>query len=320
MKILFITSTRIGDAVISSGLLSHLIERHPDARITIACGPAAAPLFAAVPGVERIVTMKKTRWHGHWLRLWRASVVEWWHLVVDLRSSALSYLVPARRRLVYRRDNRPIHRVESLGALVGAAEPPAPRVWLAPAHEAAAARLVPAGRPLLVLGPGAEWRGKRWHKERFAALAARLTAPGGLMPGAGIAVLGSAAEHAYTRSLVASLPDCIDLVGAVDLLTAAALLRRCDLFIGNDTGLVHVAGAAGAPTLALFGPTREVHYAPWGPRTAVVRTAASYDALVGAPGYDPRTTGTLMETLTVEMAEEGARAFLGAMPGKAATA
>ena len=53
-------------------------------------------------------------------------------------------------------------------------------------------------------------------------------------------------------------------------------------------------------------------------RTAVVRTAASYDALVGAPGYDPRTTGTLMETLTVEMAEEGARAFLAAMPGKAA--
>ena len=40
--------------------------------------------------------------------------------------------------------------------------------------------------------------------------------------------------------------------------------------------------------------------------------------LVGAPGYDSRTTGTLMETLTVEMAEEGARAFLAAMPGKAA--
>ncbi|MDP7343406.1 MAG: hypothetical protein QF767_08665, partial [Alphaproteobacteria bacterium] len=46
MKLLFITSTRIGDAVLSTALLSHLIERYPEAEITIACGPAAAPLFA----------------------------------------------------------------------------------------------------------------------------------------------------------------------------------------------------------------------------------------------------------------------------------
>ena len=50
MRILFITATRIGDAVLSTGLLAHLIEHHPEARITIACGPVAAPLFSAVPG------------------------------------------------------------------------------------------------------------------------------------------------------------------------------------------------------------------------------------------------------------------------------
>ena len=309
MKILFITATRIGDAVISTGLLAHLIERHPDARITIACGPAAAPLFAAVPGLERIVTMEKTRGHGHWLALWRAAAMQWWHLVVDLRSSALAYLVPARRRLVYRRDNGPVHRVASVGALAGAAEPPAPRLWLAPDHESAAARLVPAGRPLLALGAGAAWRAKRWRARHFAALGARLTAPDGLMPGAAVAVLGDAADRRCTRSLVEALPGCIDLVGAVDLLTAAALLRRCSLFIGNDSGLMHIAAAAGAPTLGLFGPSREVHYAPWGPRAAAVRTAASYDDLVGAPGYDHRTADTLMDTLTVEIAEEGARAL-----------
>ena len=227
MKILFITATRIGDAVISTGLLAHLIERHPDARITIACGPAAAPLFAAVPGVERIVTMEKTRGHGHWLALWCASATQWWHLVVDLRSSALAYLVPARRRLVHRRDDGPIHRVASVGALAGAAEPPAPRLWLTPDHESAAAQLVPAGRPLLALGAGAGWPAKRWREEHFAALGARLTAPDGPMPGAGIAVLGGEADRGCTRSLVEALPGCIDLVGTVDLLTAAAILRRC---------------------------------------------------------------------------------------------
>ncbi|MCZ6745098.1 MAG: glycosyltransferase family 9 protein, partial [Alphaproteobacteria bacterium] len=45
MNILFITSTRIGDAVLSTGILDHLICQFPDARITVACGPEAAPLF-----------------------------------------------------------------------------------------------------------------------------------------------------------------------------------------------------------------------------------------------------------------------------------
>ena len=318
MRILFITATRIGDAVLSTGVLAYLIERHPGARITIACGPAAAPLFEAVPGLERIVTMEKTRGRGHWLRLWRSAVARRWHLVVDLRSSALAYLVSARRRLVYRRDDRPVHRVVSLGALVGAAEPPAPRLWLAPAHEAAAAQRAPQGRPLLALGPGAGWRAKRWRAERFAQLAARLTAPGGLMPGAAVAVLGDEADRDCTRPLVASQPGCIDLVGALDLLTCAALLRRCSLFVGNDSGLMHIAAAVGAPTLGLFGPSREVHYAPWGPRAAAVRTAASYDDLVGAPGFDRRTADTLMDSLTVEMAEEGARTLREATQGKAA--
>ena len=319
MRILFVTATRIGDAVLSTGVLAYLIERHPDARITVACGPAAAPLFAAAPGVERIVTMDKARGGGHWLRLWRAAATRWWHLVVDLRSSALAYLVPAGRRLVYRRDDGPVHRVAALGALVGASEPPAPHLWLTSAHEAAAARLLPAEpRPLLALAPGAGWRAKRWRAECFAALAARLTASGGLLPNAGIAVLGDRADRDCTRPLVSSLPGCIDLVGALDLLTCAALLHRCSLFVGNDSGPMHIAAAAGTPTLGLFGPSREAHYAPWGPRAAVVRTAASYEDLVGAPGYDHRTAGTLMDTLTVEMAEEGARALWAAMPGKAA--
>ncbi len=318
MKILFITWTRIGDAVLSTGLLAHLIERYPKARITVACGPAAAPLFAAIPGVDRIVAMEKKRGGGHWLRLWRLCASSWWHLVVDLRASAFAYLVPARRRLVHRRDDGPVHRVEALGALVGRANPPSPRLWVAPAHEAEAARLLPAGVGLLALGPGAGWRGKRWRWERFASLAARLTMPSGIMPSATVVVLGGMEDQAYTRPLVAALPDCIDLVGAVDLLTVSALLRRCHLFIGNDSGPMHIAAASGVPTLGLFGPSREVHYAPWGRHTAVVRTALSYDALVGAPGYDRRTSDASMDTLTVEMAEEGADSLWADVHGRAA--
>ncbi len=98
----------------------------------------------------------------------------------------------------------------------------------------------------------------------------------------------------------------IDLIGRVDLLTAYAVLRRCSLFVGNDSGLMHIAAAAGTPTLGLFGPSRERHYAPWGERTAVARTRLDYDDLVGGPGYDHRTTGSLMGTLSVDDVEEAA--------------
>ncbi len=69
MKLLFITSTRIGDAVLSTALLSYLIDKYPQADITIACGPAAAPLFTETPGVTRIIVMKKRVMGGHWLAL-----------------------------------------------------------------------------------------------------------------------------------------------------------------------------------------------------------------------------------------------------------
>jgi heptosyltransferase-3 len=102
--------------------------------------------------------------------------------------------------------------------------------------------------------------------------------------------------------LLATIPECIDLVGRVDLLTAAAVLRRCAMFIGNDTGLMHIAAASGTPTLGLFGPSPVAQYAPWGQHTAWVRSAEPPEAMFG-PGFDHRSTGTLMDGLSVEMAE-----------------
>ena len=59
MRILFITSNRIGDAVLSTGLLDHLIRTHPASRITVACGTVAAGLFAHMPNLERLIPLEK---------------------------------------------------------------------------------------------------------------------------------------------------------------------------------------------------------------------------------------------------------------------
>lgn len=320
MRILFVTATRIGDAVLSTGVLGHLVGRYPGAHVTIAAGPAAAPLFEAVPGLERLVVVAKRRFEAHWLALYRAVALRRWDLVVDLRGSALAYLLRAGERRVMAKGDPGVHRVVQLARLFALDPPPAPRLFLAPCHESAAAALVPAGGPVLAIGPAANWRGKQWQGERFAELALRLTAPAGPLPGARVALFGAAHEREQAAPLARALPPgrAIDLIGRTDLLTAAAALQRCALFIGNDTGVMHMAAAMGTPTLGLFGPSLPEHYAPWGSRTAVVRTTRSYDEIVSAPDYDYRTADTQMDTLSVDAVEAAARRLWASVAGAAA--
>ena len=302
MRLLFITATRIGDAVLSTGLLGHLLERHPGARVTLAAGRAAAPLFSALPGLERVLIIDKRPYKRHWLDLWTATAFRRWDMVVDLRASAIAYLVPARRRVTAGKRDDTCHRVEELGTLLDLDPPPVPRVWLGPEHEAAAERLIPAVGPVLAIGPAANWNGKQWPAERFAEVVQRLTGSDGALARARIAVLAAGQERDQARPVIEALPAArvLDLVGAVDLLTAAACLRRCRAFLGNDSGLMHLAAAAGTPTLGLFGPSHTRRYRPWGPKAAFLRTPESYDELIRrlvAPG---QAVGTLMDGLTAD--------------------
>jgi ADP-heptose:LPS heptosyltransferase len=319
MHILFVTATRIGDAVLSTGLLSYLIDRHPTARLTIAAGPVAAPLFEAIPQLERLEVIEKLRWSAHWLPFYAAVATRRWDLVVDLRGSALAWLLRAGERKVMAKGDVREHRVRQLARLFQLDPPPGPRLWTAPHHERTASALISSGAPVLAIGPAANWRGKEWRAERFGALAQCLTAADGLLPGARVAVLVAAHERRQAEPLLAAIPlhRQIDLVGKVDLLTAAAVLRRCALFIGNDTGLMHIAAASGTPTLGLFGPSPSDRYAPWGQRAALVRSTDSPEVMFG-PGFDHRTTDTLMDGLSVDAAEAAARRLWRAVASAAA--
>lgn len=312
MRLLFVTGTRIGDAVLSTGILRHFVETTPGLSVTVACGAPAAPLFAAVPCLDRIITIVKRKRGLHWLTLWREVVPRRWDVVIDLRGSALAWFLRAGRRSVLRPSRVPRHRVAHYADLLALDPPPAPRLWITPDHERRASELVPDGTPVLALGPTANWRGKTWRAERFATLGRRLVGTGGPLAGGRIAVFGAAGERAQAEPVIAALGGerVIDLVGRVDLLTAYACLKRATLYIGNDSGLMHIAAAAGTPTVGLFGPSKDELYAPWGPIAAVVRTPQSYEELIGIPGYDHRTTDTMMDDLRVETVESAVTALM----------
>ena len=308
MNALFVTYSRIGDAVLSTGILGELIRNHPEVRVTVACGPIASPLFSAAPNLIKVIAMPKQKASLHWLDLWRQCAAVHWDILVDLRNSPVSRLLRARKKYIGGTADPSRHRVEHLGAIMDMFPPPSPRLWLNDCHRHVARKLLPENRPILALGPVANWIGKQWDGEKFAELAKRLTSLSGILQDAPVVVLGGPNERDQTEAVTQLIPSDqrVDLVGKIDLLTACAVLRQCALFVGNDSGLMHIAAASGIATLGLFGPSREEHYAPWGPCSAVVRTKLNYGELVGGPGYNHLTTGSLMGSLTVNDVEVAA--------------
>ena len=279
-QVLFVTSNRIGDCVISSGVIREIGRQIPGAQITVACGRPPAPFFRSAPGVVRTIILDKKKAAGHWLDLWRQVRGTRWDMVIDIRGSALAWLIPARRRVVYnRRWETGLRKVQMVSRLMGADHDLDPELFIdARARAEAAAVIDPqlasgAGPgPVIALAPIAHQPGKSWPADRWGELVRRLKAEP-RFDGWRFMLVGGPGDHPPAAPALAEAGDrAIDVVGKGDILASAAAIDRADLFVGNDSGLMHVSAALGRPTLGLFGPTEWWLYGPWGPRT---RTAAS---------------------------------------------
>jgi ADP-heptose:LPS heptosyltransferase len=156
------------------------------------------------------------------------------------------------------------------------------------------------------VNPGMRLTPKRWHAERFAALADGLLELHG----------GTATDAEAVRAVRAAMRHpAEDLTGALDFDAWQALSQRATLYIGNDTGMTHCALAGGAPTLCIFGPTDARQYGlyggwginisgrmPWSPCFRRGRLAC--------------TCGTIrcMEAVTVAAVRDAAERLIGATP------
>ena len=275
--LLFITNHRLGDAVLTTGVLQEALNRFAPDRVTIVCGPIPAALFEAVPQLERISIVDKTKPVRYWLNFWAQSVGRKWDVVIDIRNTLVSHLVPARAVYRYGRSDATKHKTEQLAKVLGLSSLAPGKIWLTKSAEAKAEKLLPAGAPVLALCPWAGSVPKQWPPDRFVAAAREIRSLVPELSRARIAIFGAPHESPRARDLVAALEgQCpvVDLVGKTTPLEAAACLARCSLVLANDSGLMHLASAMGAPTLGLFGPSNDVEYRPLGPRATFVRRAA----------------------------------------------
>jgi len=279
-SVLFIAPTRIGDAVLASALLAHIATTQPQARVTIATSPLSAPLYEGYPLLERIIPMQKQSYSRHWLKLLREVVGTRWHSVWDIRNSAPSFLLRATHRHRFPGSDAPMPKVEQYAQLLKTGPLPYPVLWTKEEHRAQAAQYVPEGQRYLVLAPIANWAPKEWPLAHFITLAQHLFADGGACHGWRPVVVCAAHERARAMPLLEALAPYqpVDLTeGLLPLLSVYACMQRAHGFIGNDSGLMHMAAAAGIPTLGLFGPTPSVIYGPYGRHTQALR--APNDAL-----------------------------------------
>lgn len=313
LSVLLITSNRLGDAILTTGTVPYLAARYPQSRIVVACGGLPAPLFEAMPEVSEVWPVEKQPRGGHWWQLWRRAVGRRWRHVVDLRGSAFAYTVWARRRTVLHTDRTLRHRVVHLTEVLGADEPVAPRIAWRPEHAREADRLLGTQAPILAIGPTANWPGKQWPAAKFGDVAARLTGHGGPLAGAQVLVAGAPNEAPMAQSAIAALPpDRTAAAFGWPLPVLAAAFSRASLYIGNDSGLMHLAAAVGVPTIGLFGPSRDEQYAPWGAGNRVIRTPAAYDDYLIGGRLDTALATRLMDGIPVDDVYSAATGLLEA--------
>lgn len=269
-SILLIRYSALGDVVLATGLVAPLRAKYPGVRIEWATDKAFAGLLDGV--VDRVIPFSRKDPTSRAAVL--LDVKGRFDLAIDLQNKFWSMRVsraaaPKRLRFVRRTA------LQALGSLVGRdvvldGEPATAlyakaaqletsgplQVSVNEAARARAAELVPEGNWVAV-APGAAWETKRWPAARLAQVAGALRADGFR-----IALVGGPMDGELLDVIRAGCQPEVDL-SAESLPVLAAALARMRLLIGNDSGLVHIAGAMGRPALALFGPTSVRR---WGPR------------------------------------------------------
>ncbi|MFI4936655.1 MAG: glycosyltransferase family 9 protein [Caulobacterales bacterium] len=310
--ILFIAASEVSEAVLSSGLLKKLHDEAPNPSFTIVANAKVAPLFADMPKVERRVVTEKKPSGRRWFGVLGPLRARRWALVVDSPARVITGRLRPKGKALRRTDDEPAHKVIEAARLMRLDDdPPAPYIFTSPATEVRADELTDGEGPILAIAPAASWTGKAWPMERFSEIARRLLSPGGAMANGRLMILGDAADSHSVEPVRAAAPRdlTIDLVGKADLLTAFAALKRARLFLGNDNGFSQLAAAAGVPTLALFGPSDDRIWRPWGENVRVVRGTRSLEEI---RRVDPSLSGAVchMTDLSAESVLAAAEAFL----------
>jgi heptosyltransferase-2 len=287
----------LGDAVMSLPFFASLRATLPEATVICSCRPSLAPLFHCVEGIDNVIPLDESkgrsglaaiRLNAKILREEQADCA--FALPSSLGSALILWLARVPRRTGHAAEGRGMlltdsipygkngcrpHRAEGYLSLLPLVfdDPAIDRTlsFVPNSHAVEQANLKGGSpdSPMLALGPGAAQPNKMWDPQRFALIARRwLDRFGG-----SVVLIGSQAEQALagTIKMVLQSKAVINCTGKGDISVAAEYLRRADVFVGNDSGLSHLAAAVGTKTVTISGPGDPNEVAPFSPLAVTVK-------------------------------------------------
>jgi heptosyltransferase-3 len=286
-SILLIRFQRLGDLVMVLGLAQNLRRAFPAAHLTLMCGEVYAPFFRQQSGIDDTIGVPakgfSTAKISGWFRTFKAIMSRSFDLVIDVsdnrRSSLLTRLTRAPRRMGFwppargsgRRTllengayNCPVptpdftdaadHFISQYFAPLQALDVPIhttrPTLTATPADQARVEHLLDAAKhgSYAVIHPGARVPNRRWPARNFVAVIEHLS-----KRGLAAVIVGDTSERALADEITRAC-TVVDLVGRLSLGELTAVIERSSLYIGNNTGPIHIAAAVGARIVAIYGP------------------------------------------------------------------
>ncbi len=346
-RILVRANNWIGDVVMISPALKALRETYPAARIDVVARPHVRDCFTGHPWVDEVVVHDPSGRHRG-LRGFLRFTAELRHRRYDLAvlfqkafgAALMAWLARVPRRVGYDTDKRgplltkaihetpearAVHHVEYFLRVAGAAgcdvNGAGRRVYFPLDEDSrrhASTMLSAAGADrfpfLAAIATGASKAPRAWHPERFAEIARHLARN----LGAGIVIVGGPGDRSAARLIMEAVGDRgIDTTGRTTVRQMAALIERCSVFVGNDSGPMHLAAALDVPTLAIFGPGTPARTAPYMPEHRFIALTTNFHCSPCRQDFfrecepAPSLKPMCLETVTVDQAREALNALLG---------
>jgi len=274
VKILFICSNLIGDTILSSGAINYIINQNQEAKLTFVVGPTAAPLLKNYKNIENIIIFKKRKLNLHWLDIFQKTYSIKWDIIVDFRSSALSLLLKNNKKYIFKKNHN-IHHIEQLSSSLGFE---CSNLFIPTSDDEAniVNNHLDSSFMHVIIFPGGNWTPKLWSAENYNETMKLLIDKYDKIK---FILAGSLKEkNKFYNLLIKDIKEelIIDLFG-YNLTLTSAYMKKSDIFIGNDSGLMHLAVASKLSVISLFGPTNDAVYGPNGDKNIVIRTKENYE-------------------------------------------
>ncbi|MGR8948275.1 MAG: glycosyltransferase family 9 protein [Gammaproteobacteria bacterium] len=272
MRILLVTLSNIGDLVMTTPILEALHASYPEHLIDVVADPRSGALLSSCPYLGEIIWRKKRAPWRDKLAFLSAIRARRYAFAVDLRGPWLAWVSRSEKKFSKEKLTSGMHAVEhhytALANIKVTKKIPPAKLWVPAEARDKVTELLKeqANHRLLALAPGANWPGKIWPATHYAALVTFLQ---DLFEA--VVLLGNDADTERCAQIAEQLPvPGFNLCGRTTLLESAAALSTAAAFVGNDSGLGHMAAALNVPSLTVFGQGDPVRYRPWGEKAEII--------------------------------------------------